>query len=368
MKNTPLFFPYKYFLGGSFLYWIFFTCAYLAQNYAYNVNTGRKTMWAELLSYLISENLINFLLCNCIFFLYLHTRTFQWKPFLRFHFIMAIIYGMVFISLSMLLIVTVRWYLGILKESYLQTLSNYLFSMSLFAISGFSNYWFWIIVLLGIDFYLKFRLQQVKSIELESRLNRSQLQALKMQLQPHFLFNALHTIAMMVRRQKNEEAVEMISGLSDLLRNTLTNSAEQLVTLEDELHLLKKYLYIEQVRFKDKFAVEYCIQPESLACQVPNLLLQPIVENAFKYGIAKSMQNALLRISSKQKDNYLIINIFNTDSHLPDNWKISENQGVGLSNTLARLQQLYGQNFEFTLQNTESDSTGVEVNIKIPCK
>jgi two-component system, LytTR family, sensor kinase len=367
MKNNTPFIPFKYFLIGNLLYWVVLSSAYLLQNYAYASNMGRKFMWAEQLSYMIPEHFFSFLLCNGIFFTFILSRNSQWQTFFKIHFLSAVLYGLIHISLSMSTMVWLRMQLGILKEPYLQGLRKVLSSTYVFALNGFLNYWFWIVGLLAIDFYLKFRQQQLKSLELESRLTRSQLQALKMQLQPHFLFNALHTIAMMVRRQKNEEAVEMISGLSDLLRNTLTNSSEQLVTLADELKLLKKYLYIEQVRFKDKFKVEYCIQPETLKVEIPNLLLQPIVENAFKYGISKSLSNAYLRIESQLEAKNLIIKVFNTGSFLDDLWKIEENQGVGLNNTLARLQQLYGNESEFSIHNLDNQVEGVEVKIKIPC-
>jgi two-component system, LytTR family, sensor kinase len=367
MKNNTQFIAFKYFFIGNLLYWVILSAAYLLQNYAYSTNMGRKFMWAEQLSYLIPEHFFSFLLCNGIFWVFIHTRHLKWQTFIKIHFFSAIAYGLTHIILSMSAMAWLRMLFGILKEPYFEGLLKILSSTYIFAINGFLSYWFWIIGLLAIDFYLKFRHQQLKSLELESRLTRSQLQALKMQLQPHFLFNALNTIAMMVRRQKDEEAVEMISGLSDLLRNTLTNSSEQLVTLAEELKLLKKYLYIEQVRFKDKFRVEYCIQPETLKVEIPNLLLQPIVENAFKYGISKSMNNAHLRIESQLEVKSLIIKVFNTGSFLDDLWKIEENQGVGLNNTLARLQQLYGNRSEFSIHNLDNDTEGVEVRIKIPC-
>jgi LytS/YehU family sensor histidine kinase len=135
--------------------------------------------------------------------------------------------------------------------------------------NSFLVYWLMIIIMFGLNFYKKFKNQYIQNLELESQLTQSELQTLKMQLQPHFLFNALNTISMMVRRKKGDQAVVMISGLSDLLRTTLTRQSDQFVTLKEELELIRKYLEIEQNRFKDNIKVVYEIDAKLNKYQCP---------------------------------------------------------------------------------------------------
>jgi LytS/YehU family sensor histidine kinase len=187
-----------------------------------------------------------------------------------------------------------------------------------------------------------------------------------MQLQPHFLFNALNTISMMIRRKKDEDAIEIVSGLSDLLRSTLTREGEQFVTLDDELDLLSKYLNIEKVRFKDKLQIHFEIDPECRDILVPNLILQPIVENAFKHGVSKRIEGSELRVEAKMVLNHLHISILNRGPLLPEGWHLNGNKGIGLSNTVSRLQQLYGSESDFNISNF--NNIGVRVELYSPVK
>lgn len=220
------------------------------------------------------------------------------------------------------------------------------------------------VALFALDFYKRFRDQQIRAMSLESQLSQAELRTLKRQLQPHFLFNALNTIAMMVRRNKEEEAVDMISALSDLLRSSLKKQSDQMVMLSEEIDLLKKYLKIEQVRFKDKLTLSFHLQPESLSISVPNLLLQPIVENAFKYGVSQRMEEAGISIISNLSDDFLHLSVVNLGPPLPPDWDFEKNKGIGLSNTVARLKQVYGEAYRFSIKSI--DDTGVAVEIRIP--
>jgi LytS/YehU family sensor histidine kinase len=186
---------------------------------------------------------------------------------------------------------------------------------------------------------------------------------MRMQLHPHFLFNALNTIAMMVRRNSNREAVNMISGLSDMLRSALSKENKQFVTLEEELALINKYLSIEAVRYQDRLEVQQNIAEETLLLKVPNLVLQPIVENAFKHGVAKNLDKSLVKISASIHENRLLLEIYNTSSGLPFNWNINQHQGIGLGNTVSRLVELYKGNFKFQIHEKEE---GIAVQILLP--
>lgn len=184
-----------------------------------------------------------------------------------------------------------------------------------------------------------------------------------MQLNPHFLFNAFNTISMMVRQGKSETAVGMISGLSDMLRHSLVNEPKQFVTLMEEIDLVEKYLLLESERYKDRLTIKWDIEPTMLKLQVPSLILQPIVENAFKHGISKNIGRSVLQISVKKEAQLMVLEVFNTGSYLPINWDITKNKGLGLANTINRLIKLYKKDYK--IQISERDQ-GVAVLVKIP--
>jgi two-component system, LytTR family, sensor kinase len=336
------------------------------QNYSYQVNSGKVFHIIEVLTYLIPDYFFGWMLSIPAFYLFIYSRHWIWQKFVLFHLPISIFLGLCSISASMIVMAHLRMYMGMLKGEFWSTYWKIIKNTYAFGLSATINYWFFLIILLAWDFYRRYKVQTIAATELEARLTRSQLQALKMQLQPHFLFNAFNTISMLVRRQKNDQAVAMISGLSDLLRSTLTKPNEQLVALEEELDLLKKYLQIELVRFQDRLTVDWEISPETLQVLVPNLLLQPIVENAFKYGISQNIEGGKLKISSSLIDKNLIIRVLNSGSKLSDNWQLDKNAGIGLRNTQARLEQLYGQGYILEIKNISLPIEGVEVKISIP--
>ncbi len=232
---------------------------------------------------------------------------------------------------------------------------------------GYSITFYIIIVLIIVSFktYKSFQSQKVKAVELESELKGAQLDNLKMQLKPHFLFNALNTVNMQIRKKENEDAINMITALSDLLRSTLTRENAQKVTLDYELEMIKKYLKIEEARFDDSLKVEINVQQDANSCLVPNLILQPIVENAFKHGVSENLDNTTIRIKAEIAHKKLHLSVYNSGSKLADNWDINKHKRVGLTNTIERLARLYGKDAELKVSNAED---GVLVNINIPCE
>lgn len=225
------------------------------------------------------------------------------------------------------------------------------------------TYWVALILLSAFYYYEKYREQSIRALRLEAELTNSHLQALRMQVQPHFLFNAHNTIAMLIRNGQSQPAVDMISGLSDLLRTTLTRSNRQLIPLQEELDLLKKYLAIEKTRFEDRLNVAINVSGGVENALVPNLILQPIIENAFKHGIAKYMGDCDIQIDCQKHDQLLRISIFNSGPLLPENWDLQNNSGIGLSNVIERLHELYGESYRFDIINAE---TGVVVKLEFP--
>jgi len=216
----------------------------------------------------------------------------------------------------------------------------------------------------AMEYYRKFRENEIRASHLEMRLAQSQLQALKMQLHPHFLFNTLHSISALMNKDM-KTADKMISRLGDFLRLTLENSGAQQVTLQQELDFLKCYLEIEQIRFQDRLSVQMNIDPEIVDAKVPNLILQPIVENAIRHGIAPRVEPGIINIDAQRHNGMLEINIKDNGPGLNSNGSNGNfREGVGLSNTRARLTQLYGELHRFNLKNAEGG--GLVVNIQIP--
>jgi two-component system LytT family sensor kinase len=217
----------------------------------------------------------------------------------------------------------------------------------------------------AVDYYRKYRERELQASQLEAQLVQAQLQSLRMQLQPHFLFNTLNGIAGLVRNQENKAAVDMISGLSQLLRHALANSDRQEVTLREELDFLELYLDIEQMRFSDRLSVEIKIDPATLEALVPNLILQPLAENAIRHGIARRVSSGTVRISARIQHGLLEINITDDGPGLKAEAD-PEGSGIGLRNTRDRLERLYGEEYKFDVRNREP--RGVEVTLSIPLR
>jgi sensor histidine kinase YesM len=224
-------------------------------------------------------------------------------------------------------------------------------------------YW----VILGIDhalrYYRKYRERELQASQLETKLAQAQLQVLKMQLHPHFLFNTLHAISTLMHRDV-DAADRMIARLSDLLRLALDNEGVQEVTLKQELELLERYLEIEQTRFRDRLKVEMSIEPEVLDARVPNLILQPIVENAIQHGIAPRRGQGRIEIDARRTNGTLAISVRDDGRGIVNGEGGAIKEGVGLSNTRARLLQLYGAGAKFELQSAPGG--GTLANLLIP--
>ncbi len=227
---------------------------------------------------------------------------------------------------------------------------------------GFITYW----IILGIehtfDYYRKNRERELHTSQLEGQLAQAQLKALKMQLHPHFLFNTLHSISALVHADP-EAAERMIARLSDLLRLTLDNEGTQEVSLKQELAFLEQYLEIERTRFPDRLSVEMDIDPAALDACVPNLILQPLVENAIRHGIAPRPEAGFVRIHAARENGVLRLQVRDDGPGLTNDHK-GLREGVGLANTRQRLTQLYGPDHRFEFANAPDG--GLEVNLELP--
>ncbi len=202
---------------------------------------------------------------------------------------------------------------------------------------------------------------------LDSRenLSKAQLAALRGQMEPHFMFNTLNSIAALVRDRRNDEAVSMIVGLSEFLRRASEDSHRPQVTLAEEVEYLQRYVEIQKVRFGERLRVSVDIEAKLLDAQVPNLLLQPLVENAIKHGVAKRVTGGTIRVSGAHKDGSLYLSVYNDGSNFPDEWQ-TKGGGVGLANLRTRLQILHGDAAELQMMRAGAD--GVEVVVTLPLR
>ena len=222
-------------------------------------------------------------------------------------------------------------------------------------------YWAVISVTHAFDYYRRFHEREINTLDLERRLTQARLQALQMQLNPHFLFNTLHTISALMHKDV-EAADRMISRLSLLLRYTLESTTAHEVPLQQELAFLDRYLEIEQTRFGPRLTVVRDIAPETLRAQVPNLLLQPLVENAIRHGIEPQAKPGQVRLLARRVDDQLRLEVRDNGVGLPQGGL--EAEGVGLANTRARLQQLYGDDQKIEFANAADG--GLVVSVSIP--
>jgi hypothetical protein len=223
--------------------------------------------------------------------------------------------------------------------------------------------------ILGVNFVLDSRArlayQQTETARLNEQLAKAQLEALRRQIEPHFLFNTLSAVTGLVREGRNETAVNMIAELSDFMRRVLEDSTRQEVPLGEEMEFAQKYLQIQKARFVERLQLSVDIPRELLLAQVPTLILQPMVENAIKHGIAKRAQGGAVRIAASRSDNVLTLAVYNDGPGLPAGWETSL-PGIGISNMRTRLRSLYGDGFKLKLENQAPD--GVEVSVSVPFK
>lgn len=230
---------------------------------------------------------------------------------------------------------------------------------------GVMLYWLILLISYSFNYQRRYREGEVRATRLEAQLAQAQLQALKMQLHPHFLFNTLHSISALVH--KNADAADkMIARLGDFLRLTLENSGAQEVSLQEELEFLKCYLEIERIRFQDRLTVQMDIEPQALGARLPNLILQPIVENAIRHGISPRTSPGRIEIEARRLNGTLQVQVTDNGPGLPSDSNTGSivKAGVGLANTQARLKQLYGDQHRLDLSNAASG--GLTVILEIP--
>lgn len=290
----------------------------------------------------------------------------NWLPRVAFHLLLSALFSAFELTLESALYPSLGLF-PILMKDFRGTLPQLL-------VRGFHggvlNYWIVLGVQSGALYYTRYQERsrealkfELRASELQSQLMSAQLNALKAQLQPHFLFNTLNAITVLVRQQKGKEAEQMLAHLSDLLRGVLEDIDAQEVPLRRELEYLQLYLAIEQVRFPDRLQVEISADPTAQEAAVPQLSLQPIVENAIRHGIGRSSSAGRILISALQMNDTLELRVQDDGPGFSPS-ESSQDQGIGLANTRARLKQLYGHDATLKIENCARG--GVIVTMSIP--
>lgn len=215
----------------------------------------------------------------------------------------------------------------------------------------------------SLNHYRQKRERELAAAQFEAELAQAQLDALRLQLRPHFLFNTLNTISILMLKDVGR-ARQTLGRLSELLRALLRHSEAHEVTLRQELEFLENYLEIERTRFPDRLEVSMKVDPATLDARVPSLILQPVVENAIKHGIAPRAEAGRIEVSAERVNGAVRLQVRDDGAGLPHNAEARAASRVGLSNTRARLERMYGSGW--SLELCDATGGGTVVNISIP--
>jgi LytS/YehU family sensor histidine kinase len=287
-----------------------------------------------------------------------------WKTGVPLHILALVLYTAAFIILRPYVVPTI-YFGGEVPRVITFWQANYIIlrSFLLDILYGF------LVTILGAylwQYVVRLRNTQIMQERLQTRLMRAELHALKMQLQPHFLFNTLHTISAFVLEDP-KQANRMITRLSELLRQSFNRERGPLVTLEEELELLDHYVAIQEARFGDRLRVTFRVDPRAASAVVPTLLLQPLVENAVRHGAAPNGGVAEVEIAATRAGDRLHLEVRDNGPGLAaGNGNGGTGWGLGLTNTRARLSELYGATHRFDLVNAAPPATGAVATIEIP--
>lgn len=228
-------------------------------------------------------------------------------------------------------------------------------------LGGFITYAAVLAVASALDFQRRLRDRDTRAVQLERDLAEAQIQAIKMQVQPHFLFNTLHAVNVLITKDP-ATATRMVTHLGDLLRHTLSRPTVAVVPLRSELEMLRLYLAIERIRFPDRLIVVMDIGPDTEGAMVPDLVLQPLVENAVKHGVAPSASGGTVSIRTRREGSHLVLEVLDTGSG-PRAGE-SPREGIGLSTVRARLERLYGDDQSLTIER--DTNSGCIARITLP--
>lgn len=275
------------------------------------------------------------------------------KKWLGRYFLLSILSTVLYVALQYSLVTlslfpTSRYILNSPEQYYFQLVA-----------SAYSTFWGTIGLMLIIEYYKKYEVKRKDALELKAELAETNLKLLKMQLQPHFVFNTLNTVVSLIY-EKPSAAENMIVYLSDFLRKTLALSEKNLISIEDEINVLKDYLSIAEIRYEDQLYVSYNISKRALRTKVPFLILQPLVENAIVHNIYTKEDRLELDIAVFEEENGISITVINTYTKGLDKRKST---GLGIKTTEERLQHFYGEKMRLTYGQFGKNTFKVEIFI-----
>lgn len=254
--------------------------------------------------------------------------------------------------------VILKFAIGLRTDPILKTIR---FSLGVNFHSNVPTYWMIVLVYLSFQYYARFRDRELRASQLEARLSEARLDALKMQLRPHFLFNTLNSISSLMYSDV-EAADTMITRLGDFLRLTIESDGKHLIPLRQELEFVRRYLDIEQTRFEDRLRIAYDVAPRLLDALVPSLVLQPLVENAIHHAIAPREEGGCIGVRASETGGQLTLIVEDDGPGL--HAQSPERVRIGLGTTRARLEQLYGDRQE--LRFSDRAAGGLEVAVVLP--
>lgn len=284
----------------------------------------------------------------------------KWKISVPIHVVASVLVSLCLLAVDAFILPKLGYLARFQLTSFFETYKILFFVNFHFSIA---IYWAVVAIHQAILYYRKYRERELKTSQLEARLAQSRLQVLKMQLHPHFLFNTLNAISELIHRNP-DVADRMITDLSDLLRMSFENLEVQEIPLSQELEFLRKYLEIEQTRFHDRLEVKMEIAADTLDASVPNMILQPLVENAIKHGISPKADGGHINVTAARSNGHLQIRVSDDGVGVPGGEVSRVEEGVGLSNTRRRLRHLYGDAHTFELNSVGGH--GVNVDLDIP--
>ncbi|MBE7537612.1 MAG: histidine kinase [Opitutaceae bacterium] len=224
--------------------------------------------------------------------------------------------------------------------------------------------YYWAVLGAGysLEYYRRYKSEELKAAQLESRLVETELKALKQQLQPHFLFNTMNTISVLVREGRNDDAVTLLARLSSLLRLSLELGRAPEVTLRQELEFIERYVGIQKVRFADRLTVTTDFEPAALDARIPNLLLQPLVENAILHGIAPLTRAGTVSLAGRVENGCVRVEVRDDGCGFsPSLDPRSRSGGIGLSSTRERVMKRFGAAGEFFLESSPGRGTTIRI-------
>ncbi len=281
----------------------------------------------------------------------------NWKRGLLIHLAASVLFGVVIGTLH-------------ITGDFLHMPGRYKFSFSLVSRFVFNQldkemlvYWIMILASHALDYYNRYRNGELRAAQLESRLSQAQLQALKMQLNPHFLFNTLNAVSELVY-DAPATADRVVTQLSEMLRLSLKSGRSQEVSLKDELEFLERYIEIQQTLLQERLTVCFRIESETLDARVPNMILQPLVENAIRHGLAPRAAGGKIEIGAQRENGMLHLYVQDDGLGITETRRLERGDGIGLSNTRARLRHLYAGRHRFELK--QPSSGGVVVHLAFP--